>query len=238
MDAFDAVMAYNTKLQFSCYRGTNVGLVSMKPASLARVSAIILAAGSSTRMGEAKQLLPLGSSTILAQTIANVRDAEVHEIVLVLGSSAETIRRELPASLLVGVKVVVNEEYAKGMASSLRAALTALHPRSDGALIILGDQPFVRCQTLNQIIKAYRHSGARIVIPSYQGSRGNPVLLHRSVFSEVMALEGDIGCRAIFKNHLEGIIKVEVEDMGILVDIDDHQDYDRLRREAVPSSDE
>src|ERR1700728_3992745 len=97
-------------------------IVPMKPESLARVSAVILAAGSSTRMGDAKQLLPLGDSTVLAQTIANVRDAEVHEIVLVLGSSAETIRRELPASLLEGLKVIVNEEYAKGMASSLRAA--------------------------------------------------------------------------------------------------------------------
>jgi molybdenum cofactor cytidylyltransferase len=213
-------------------------LVSMKPGSLARVSAIILAAGSSTRMGETKQLLPLGDSTVLAQTIANARDAEVHEIVLVLGSSAETIRRELPASLLEGLKVVINQEFAKGMASSLRAALSGLHPRSDGALIILGDQPFIRCQTLNQIIKAYRQSGARIVIPSYQGNRGNPVLLHRSVFSEVMALEGDIGCRAIFNNHLDGIVKVEVEDPGILVDIDDQEDYERLRREGVPSSGE
>ena len=86
----------------------------MKPESLARVSAIILAAGSSTRMGDAKQLLPLGDSTVLAQTIANVRDAEVHEIVLVLGSSAETIRRQLPAPLLEGLKVVINEAYGGG----------------------------------------------------------------------------------------------------------------------------
>jgi molybdenum cofactor cytidylyltransferase len=210
----------------------------MKPESLARVSAIILAAGSSTRMGDAKQLLPLGGSTVLAQTIANVRDAEVHEIVLVLGSSAETIRRQLPAPLLEGLKVVINEAYGEGMASSLRVGLSTLHPRSDGALIILGDQPFIGSQTLNQIIAAYRRSGAPIVIPSYQGSRGNPVLLHRSVFSEAMALEGDIGCRAIFKNHLEEIVKVEVEDSGILLDIDNREDYDRLRRERAPSNDE
>ena len=73
-------------------------------------------------------------------------------------------------------------------------------------------------------------SRAPIVIPSYQGNRGNPVLLDRSVFSEVMALEGDIGCRAIFGNHLEDILKVEVEDPGVLLDIDDQGDYDRLKQ--------
>ncbi len=75
---------------------------------------------------------------------------------------------------------------------------------------------------------AYRRSGAQIVIPLYQGNRGNPVLLDRSVFSEVMALEGDVGCRAIFANHLEEIVNVEVEDMGVLLDIDDPEDYQRL----------
>jgi molybdenum cofactor cytidylyltransferase len=75
----------------------------------------------------------------------------------------------------------------------------------------------------------YRRSRAKIVIPSYQGNRGNPVLLDRSVFSEVMALEGDVGCRAIFGNHLEAILKVEVEDKGVLLDIDDQDDYERLK---------
>ena len=69
----------------------------------------------------------------------------------------------------------------------------------------------------------------RLSIPTYQGTRGNPVLLDRSVFAEVAALEGDIGCRAIFAKHLEGIVNVEVEDMGVLLDIDDQQDYDRLK---------
>jgi molybdenum cofactor cytidylyltransferase len=78
-------------------------------------------------------------------------------------------------------------------------------------------------------VNAYRRSPAQIVIPSYQGTRGNPVLLHRSLFAEVATLEGDVGCRAIFSKHLEGIVNVEVEDMGVLLDIDDQQDYDRLK---------
>ena len=195
----------------------------------AQVSAIVLAAGTSTRMGRAKQLLPLGGTTVLAQTLDKVRSARVAEIILVLGASAEAIRQQLPPSLLDGLKVVVNQAYVKGMASSLHEGLAALDQRSDAALIILGDQPFIRPQTLGQIVDGYRRSRAKIVIPCYQGNRGNPVLLDRSVFSEVMALEGDVGCRAIFGSHLEAILKVEVEDKGVLLDIDDQDDYERLK---------
>jgi molybdenum cofactor cytidylyltransferase len=198
--------------------------------SRARVSAIILAAGTSSRMGQAKQLLPLGSSTVLAQTIEHAGAAEVDEVVLVLGSSAEPIRHQLSPSLLAGVKVVVNQSYEQGMASSLRAGLSALDPQSAATLIILGDQPFTLPQTLDQIIQAYRDSGAPIVIPTWQGTRGNPVLLDRSVFPEALALEGDVGCRAIFGNHLEEIVNVEVEDRGVLLDIDDREDYERLAK--------
>jgi molybdenum cofactor cytidylyltransferase len=205
------------------------------------VAAIILAAGKSTRMGEAKQLLRLGDSTVLGQTIENVRRSRVDEIVLVLGSSAEAIRRQLPISLLEGLKVVINPAYAQGMATSLRAGLSALDAQVDAALIVLADQPFVRPQTLSQIAQLahqHRSSRAQIVIPSYQGVRGNPVLLDRSVFAEVMALQGDVGCRAIFSSHTERTLMLEVEDEGILLDIDSHEDYERLREESPPHTGE
>jgi molybdenum cofactor cytidylyltransferase len=194
-----------------------------------RVGAIVLAAGRSTRMGEAKQLLRLGDSSVLGKTLENVRSAGVDEVVLVLGFSAETIRQQLPISAISGLKVVVNQYYEQGMASSLREGLSALDPQTDAALIVLADQPFVRPETLDQIIDRYRSSNAQIVIPLYKGSRGNPVLLDRSVFPEITALDGDIGCRAIFGSHIEGIVKMEVDDAGILLDIDNKDDYERLR---------
>lgn len=194
----------------------------------ARVSAVILAAGTSQRMGQAKQLLPLGESTLLAQTIENVRSAALDEIILVLGSHAETIERQLPHPLLERIKIVLNQSYGQGMASSLHAGLSAVDRDSSAALIVLGDQPFVRPQTLDQIVQEHRRSRAKIAIPVYQGQRGNPVLLDRSLFAEAMALEGDVGCRAIFSRHLEEIVNVEVEDNGVLLDIDDPGDYQRL----------
>jgi molybdenum cofactor cytidylyltransferase len=192
-----------------------------------RCTAVILAAGTSSRMGKAKQLLSLGKSTVLAQTLAHVESAALDEIVLVLGASAEEIHRQLPSS--PELKIVVNTAYQQGMASSLRAGLSAVDPNSDAALIVLGDQPFVRPQTLDRIVEEYCRSRAQIVIPVHQGQRGNPVLLDRSIFAEVMALEGDIGSRAIFARHLDGIVNVEVDDAGILLDLDEPADYERLR---------
>lgn len=202
-----------------------------------RVGAIILAAGKSTRMGEPKQLLRLGQSTVLERTLENIRGAGLDEIVLVLGSSAEAIRQHLPASAFEALTVVVNEGYDQGMAGSLREGLSVVHPQIDAVLIVLADQPFIRPETLDQIVDRYRRSKAQIVIPTYKGSRGNPVLLDRSVFPQIEALNGDIGCRAIFGSHSDGIVKVEVEDNGILLDIDDKADYERLQgfRTGLPS---
>jgi molybdenum cofactor cytidylyltransferase len=193
-----------------------------------RVSAVVLAAGRSARMGMTKQLLRVGGQTMLERTLENVRASRVDEVALVLGASADEIRRAIPASLLEGVRVVVNEDYASGMASSLRVGLSAVSPDADAALIALGDQPLVRPETMNEIVERYRGSDAEIVVPHYQGSRGNPVLLGRSVFAEAMALEGDVGCRAIFAQHTDGMLRVDVNDPGILADVDNREDYERL----------
>jgi molybdenum cofactor cytidylyltransferase len=193
-----------------------------------RVSAVVLAAGRSLRMGEAKQLLELDGKAMLERTLENVRTSRVDEVALVLGASAELIRGVIAAALPDGVRIVINENYASGMASSLRAGLAAVSAESDGALIVLADQPLVRPETMDRIVEQYRESGAEIVIPHYRGSRGNPVLLGRAVFAEAMALEGDVGCRAIFSRHTEGILRVDVDDAGILADIDTRKDLERL----------
>lgn len=193
------------------------------------VGAVVLAAGRSARMGEVKQLLQLGRRTVLERTLASVRGAAVDKIVLVLGYAAEEIRRELSAELLEGVTVAVNEGFAEGMSSSLRVGLAALGSQMDAALIVLGDQPLVRPETIDRIIMKYRESGAEIVVPHFKGRRGNPVLLDRSVFPEAMALEGDTGFRAIFGSHAAGLIAVDVDDEGVLMDIDTRADYERIR---------
>jgi len=209
--------------------------VEMEPRNNSRIGAVILAAGMSSRMGEAKQLLRLGERTLLDQVVESVRGSRVDEIIVVLGHAAETVKAGVATQ---GLKFVINEDYQRGIGTSLRTGLSALPAEVDAALIVLADQPFVCPTTLDRLINQYRQSDAQIVIPIYKGFRGNPVLLDRSVFPEVMALSGDIGCRAIFGNHLEGIVKVPVEDIGILLDLDSKADFERLKHFGQGTGDE
>jgi molybdenum cofactor cytidylyltransferase len=195
-----------------------------------RIGAVVLAGGSSERMGEPKQLLRLGETTILECVLESLRRAELDEIVLVLGSHAEAIRRQTSIAAKPYIKAVVNESYRQGMATSLHAGLANLTPEAAAAIIVLADQPFVKSATVSLIAGHYRRTRAKIVIPTYHGLRGNPVLLDRSLFGEAMALRGDIGCRAIFSNHLDALVKLPVDDLGILFDIDTAADFERARR--------
>lgn len=189
------------------------------------ISAIVLAAGTSQRMGRPKQLLPLGESTLLAHTLANVRRANVDEIILVLGFAAEEIRRRIPMG---GIVTVMNPDYSHGMGTSIRTGLSAISPQAKGVLIMLGDQPFVRPATLNSLIEYHQRHCPQITIPMFKGFRGNPVLLDRSVFPEISNLQGDMGCRAIFGSHTENIHKLAVDDVGILLDVDTLVDFRRV----------
>ena len=186
---------------------------------------MVLAAGASRRMGTPKQLLRLGGETILERTLGNVRASEVGEIVLVLGHAAESVEKEISTEQ---VRVVRNPDYQQGMGTSLRTGLAAVSADASAALIILADQPFVRPETLDRLIICHQESKPQIIIPMYQGFRGNPVLLDRSVFEEVKGLNGDVGCRAIFGDHTEGICKLPVDDAGILLDIDSRSDFETL----------
>jgi molybdenum cofactor cytidylyltransferase len=194
------------------------------------VSAVILAAGMSSRMGTTKQLLPFGNSTLLETVIDKMRRSGANEVIVVLGASADEIRRTIH---LDGVRVVINEEFRDGMGASLRRGIAEVN--TDAALVVLADQPFVEIDTINRLIAEYRTHKPQIAIPLYRGFRGNPVLLDRSVFPEIIQLSGDIGCRAIFGTHSENILKVQVEDIGVLLDIDTREDLDKLQSASTRS---
>ncbi len=195
---------------------------------MADVAAIVLAAGKSSRMGSQKQLLRLGEKTLLEHTIGNVRAAGVSEIILVLGFAAETIQQQLQAR---DIRIVVNDAFESGMGTSLQRGIDALSRHVSAVLIALADQPLVKAKTMGELIRQYRQHKPQILIPTYRGFRGNPVLIDRSVFPEIAGLNGDTGCRAIFGDHLENILKTPVNDIGVLLDVDRKEDL-ALVREA------
>jgi molybdenum cofactor cytidylyltransferase len=198
------------------------------------VAAVVLAAGMSRRMkspgAEPKQVLRLSGKPLVQHTLDNIQRSQVDEIVLVIGFAAEAVRKQIAID---GVRMVVNSDYAQGMGTSLRTGLSALGASVKAAFVSLADQPFVRAETLDRMIACHRESAAEITIPLYKGFRGNPVLLDRAVFPELMELSGDVGCRAIFGSHTQGIHKIEVDDPGVLLDIDSFEDFEQLTQPAV-----
>ncbi len=173
-------------------------------------------------MGTLKPLLPVRGKPLLQNVLENVRCAQVDEIIVVLGRSADLIQARIPFD---SVKVIINNAYQDGMATSLRAGLLEVSPEADAALVVLGDQPFVRPETIDRIVSHYREHNPQIVIPVYDGSRGNPVLIDRSVFPELMRLSGDTGCRAIFEKYPDTILRVAVDDPAVLFDLDTPEDF-------------
>lgn len=202
-----------------------------------RVTALVLAAGASSRMGRPKSLVPILGRPLLTRVLETVRSIDPAETVVVLGGDAEQIRAGVD---LHKTTVVVNPEFAEGMASSLRHGAAAAAPSKGPVLVVLGDQPFVEPATLEALIQRHGAGHAKILIPTFEGVRGNPVLLDRAVLPELGALHGDIGCRALFPGHTEELVEVPVTDPGILIDVDTPDELAKLeqtlRRSPSPTA--
>lgn len=186
------------------------------------ISAILLGGGESKRMGVDKLSLPWGTKTVLRHCIETLLRSEVQELVVVLGTRNEGIK-----DLLQGrkVKVVINPYSNRGMSTSIRRGIQAVHPGCRGILIGLGDQPFLKTRTVNVLIHAFDQEKGRIIIPSFRGRRGHPVIFHRRYKKELLNLEGDVGGRSVIEWHPEDVRVVPVKSIGVVRDVDTWQDY-------------
>ena len=191
-----------------------------------RVAAVVLAAGGSTRMGQLKQLLPVGGRPMVRRVTSAVCKAGLTQVVVVVGAQADAVSRAL-ASL--AVDVVVNEAWAEGMSTSVRAGLRVVRPEIQAVLLVLADQPALTPDLVRTLVARYQATGALIVAPFYQGQRGNPVLFDRTLFAELLAVEGDRGGRLLIMSHQEQVERVEIDDPAVIMDIDTRHDYDRVR---------
>jgi molybdenum cofactor cytidylyltransferase len=188
------------------------------------ISAIVLAAGLSTRMGKPKLLLRVEGEPILGKVLAVLRHSRVDEVVVVLGADA---RRTRKAVRFESERIVVNPKYSEGMSSSLRLGLRKVSPDADAALVVLGDQPYLSSSTVDRIIEEYLAKNPPVVVPVYGGTRGNPVLFARAVFADVMRISGDVGAKSVVDKYRDRVLEVPVRDAGILFDVDTPSDYQR-----------
>ncbi len=190
------------------------------------ISAIILAAGESRRMGEAKMLLPWKDSTVLQTVIATVQAASVGDILVVTGGS----RRQVEALVEAPARTIYNADYAQGeMLSSIQTGLAAQKPEARAALIVLGDQPQVEVGSVRRIVAEYEQTGKSIVVPSYHKRRGHPWLVARERWGEILQMRAPETPREFLNRHTGDIHYIELDTASILQDLDTPQDYLKSR---------
>lgn len=192
------------------------------------VYGVILAAGSSSRLGQPKQLLPLAGRPLLAHTLEHAARSSLAGLVVVLGHAARAIEAQIDFAA-VGARVVHNARYREGQSTSLHAGLAALPSDAAAALFILGDQPLIAPTIVDALIAAYRASDQPIVLPRYEDGRGNPVLIDRALWPELLRVRGDQGARGVVRAHPADVLETPVAGAGLTADIDTLADYERLR---------
>ncbi|MDB4944149.1 MAG: 4-diphosphocytidyl-2C-methyl-D-erythritol kinase [Labilithrix sp.] len=184
-----------------------------------RVAAIVLAAGLSRRMGGANKLLaPIDGVPIVARTVDALLASRAAPVLVVVGHEADRVRAALAGREVV---FVPNAAYEEGLGASLRAGVEALTADVHGALVALGDMPWVKPAHVDALVAAFDPSGPHtICVPVHDRKRGHPVLWSRRHFPEMKKLGGDVGARALLEQHAGAVLAVDVDDAAVHLDVD------------------
>ena len=179
-------------------------------------------------MGEPKQLLPFGESTIVETVVDSMLAAKFDEVIVVIGHRAAEIEKQLGTR---PIKTVFNPDYRDGMLTSAQTGIRARKENSIFALMLV-DQPFITSARINQVIAAYQQAEKGIAVPSYNYKRGHPVIFDQKYASDILALDTESdGVRTLLKKYSDDIDYVTVDADDVLRDIDDREDYERALQE-------
>jgi molybdenum cofactor cytidylyltransferase len=192
-------------------------------------TALIVAAGYSSRMGEFKPLLPIGGRTTIERAIDLFRDAGLRDVIVVTGFQSEQLNPVLRAK---GVRAVFNPQFDDGMFSSIRTGVRALAADVDACFVLPADIALVRPLTIDRLLQAGENEPAQVIYPVFQKRRGHPPLIRRPVLDETLASDEAGGLRALLARHAGEAIEVDVIDEAIHLDIDTPQELARAREVA------
>jgi molybdenum cofactor cytidylyltransferase len=194
-------------------------------ATIERIGGIILAGGSSSRFGEPKQLLMWKGEPLIRHVVRSAVQAGLSPVVVVVGSSADLV---LAAIKDLPLRIVNNFRWAEGMSSSIKAGLKTLTGEVGGAVFLQADQPQIPPRLIKSLVEAHQSSLSPIIAPQIDGQRGNPVLFDTDTFTNLLAMEGDVGGRALFNHYpVEWVIW---HDPRMRLDIDSPEDYQLFLR--------
>ncbi|NBO64333.1 MAG: nucleotidyltransferase family protein [Acidobacteria bacterium] len=196
------------------------------------VSGILLAAGESSRMqGAFKPLLKWGKRTVIGQCVNQMQSSRLGDIFIVLGHREAEIR---PALAGTGVQFAINRNYRQGMLSSIKTGLAMLGPNSDGFLLALVDQPMIDANLINSLITAFEKSDKGIVVPTFEGRWGHPVIISTVYIEEIMQIDDNspAGLRGFLEEQRRDLLEVPVATSAVIVDIDLPEDYERLSQQV------
>jgi molybdenum cofactor cytidylyltransferase len=198
------------------------------------IAAIVLAAGSSRRMGAGnKLLLEWDGEIAVRRAVRAAQDAGIDDVIAVVAGGDNQVANVLLGLHGTHIGIVENFDHTEGIASSIRTGVAAVARSHTGALVMLADMPLVAPRHLLPLLEAFaaaQHDA--IVVPHFHGRRGNPVLWGRNHFSDLMMLTGDVGARGLLERHADRVIGVDMPDDAVLVDFDTPQDWARLRTQA------
>ena len=191
------------------------------------ISAVILAAGESRRMGKQnKLLLPVGDEALLVKLVTSVCDSDVGQVLVVIGHEAKKIRRELNE---LPLNFVYNPNFSEGMTTSIKYGLKEVSHECDGFLICLGDMPFINTSEINKLIHAYVKNRIKgkdlIVVPVFKRQRGNPVLFSIEFRNDILEHKKESGCKEVIMKNSDSVMEIEMADENMLLDVDTMEDY-------------
>jgi molybdenum cofactor cytidylyltransferase len=195
------------------------------------ISGLILAAGTSSRMGQPKQLLPFRGTILLDWVMAQAEAASaLNEVIVVLGRAADEIQPRLRSTR---AKVIVNPVFTEGCSGSYKAGMATIDPRAEAVMVLLGDQPGVESAVIDQVAEDWRTKAGTIALTSYRGRRGHPMVFARELFDQLRQLSGDKAAWKILDAHPDWVRDVAV-DYAFPDDVDTRQDYEALLHQATP----
>ncbi len=190
------------------------------------VMGVVLAAGESRRMGKLKALLPFGDRTVIEQVVHALLQADLDGVAVVLGQRAPEIAAVLEPW---PVQVLYNDRYRDGMTSSVQVALQQITPVPDAYLLALVDQPHLGHEPAQRVLEAYAQTPTQgLVIPTYQGKRGHPIVLNSQYRQEVLALGREQGLNRVTRGHPETTLEIPLADDFILYDMDYPEEYEAV----------